>query len=446
LLVVPSFVVLPGGAQAQDPGTQIYYTKERQFWIPFDPVPMPHLVKQLQLFVSSDQGKRWDPFAIAPPEQKKFYFTAQADGLYWFAVQTTAHDGKRIPPSMEGARPSLRVIVDTIPPTVNLRPLPPRAGEVGVSWDVRDEWFDENQEGAIRLEYRSAGGAAWTPLRRGLGAQLYWNPETNGVLEVRLRARDRAGNWGEATTNVSLGGQAAGPNPQPPPAEGSPAPANFGLPPLDPGRRMVNSKTIRLNFEIKDKGPSGISSLELWFTQDGRSWNKYPLPKPPEAGFTSPLTVPVAQEGVYGFTLVAKSGVGLGERPPQLGDRPQVWVEVDLTKPVVQLQGVLVGQEKDKGKLFISWTAQDKNLDKTPITLSFAEKTGGPWTPITLDRIGNSGRYVWSMPPTVPYQFLVKVEAIDTAGNVGEALTPELVKVDLSQPKARILTVGPGGR
>src|SRR5205823_15043050 len=121
LLVVPSLVVPPGEAQAQDPGTQIYYTKERQFWIPFDPVPMPHLVKQLQLFVSIDQGKHWDPFASAPPEQRKFYFTSQADGLYWFAVQTTTHAGKMTPPSMEGARPSLRVIVDTIPPIVNLR-------------------------------------------------------------------------------------------------------------------------------------------------------------------------------------------------------------------------------------------------------------------------------------------------------------------------------------
>jgi hypothetical protein len=153
----------------------------------------------------------------------------------------------------------------------------------------------------------------------------------------------------------------------------------------------------------------------------------------------------VAQEGVYGFTLVARSGVGLGERPPQIGDRPQIWVEVDLTKPVVQLQGVVVGKGKDKGKLFIGWTAYDKNLDKAPIMLSYAEQTSGPWTPISADRVPNSGRYVWSMPPTVPYQFLVKVEAVDTAGNVGEAVTTELVKVDLSQPKARILTVAPGG-
>src|SRR5262245_12350615 len=149
------------------------------------------------------------------------------------------------PPSMEGVRPSLRVIVDTIPPTVSLRPLPPRGGEVGVSWEVRDEWFDENQFDAIRLEYRGAGAAAWTPLRRGPGSQLYWNPETNGVLEVRLRARDRAGNWAETTTNVSLNGQTAGMSPQSPsPAEGGGAASNPGVPPLDPDRRMVNTKTI----------------------------------------------------------------------------------------------------------------------------------------------------------------------------------------------------------
>jgi hypothetical protein len=350
---------------------------------------------------------------------------------------------------MDGIQPTLRVVVDTIPPLVNLRPLPPRNGEVGIGWEIRDESFDENQLDAVRLEYRTAGAATWTPLpRRGLAPQLYWNPETNDVLEVRLRARDRAGNWGEATTNVSLNGQSSGSSAPPatPSADGAAGGANPGPATPDPDRRMVNSKTVHLNFEIKDKGPSGISSLELWFTQDGRSWNKYPLPKAADdKGFTSPLVVPVAQEGVYGFTLVAKSGVGLGERPPQVGDRPQVWVEVDLTKPVVQIKDVVVGQGKDKGKLFIGWTAYDKNLDKAPITISHAEKASGPWTPITTDRVANSGRYVWSMPPKVPYQFLVKVEAVDTAGNIGEAVTSELVKVDLSQPKARILTVVPAG-
>src|SRR5262249_28020090 len=152
-------------------------------------------------------------------------------------------------------------------------------------------------------------------------------------------------------------------------------------------------------------------------------------------------------EGVYGFTLVARSGVGLGERPPQLGDAPQVWVEVDLTRPTVQLQQVLVGRGPDKGKLEISWTAQDKNLHATPITLSYATQAGGPWTPIPgAERIADKGRFVWQMPENVPYQFLLKVEAADKAGNIGEAVTPEMVKVDLSQPKVKILNVEPAGR
>ena len=42
-----------------------------------------------------------------------------------------------------------------------------------------------------------------------------------------------------------------------------------------------------------------------------------------EANQPKKLTFEVNDEGIYGITLVAKSGVGLGERAPQLGDRPQ---------------------------------------------------------------------------------------------------------------------------
>src|SRR5205823_3171757 len=158
------------------------------------------------------------------------------------------------------------------------------------------------------------------------------------------------------------------------------------------------------------------------------------------------LVFTVNDEGVYGFTVLARSGVGLGERPPQAGDRPQVWVEVDLTKPVVQLQQVIVGQGAEKGKLTVLWTATDKNLDRTPITISYAEQAAGPWAPMTAGKVANNGRFVWEMPPAVPYQFYVKVEATDAAGNVGEAVTTEMVKVDLSQPKVQILGVQPGAR
>ena len=43
-------------------------------------------------------------------------------------------------------------------------------------------------------------------------------------------------------------------------------------------------------------------------------------------------------------------------------------------------------------------------------------------------------------------QFHIKIEAIDEAGNLGDAATESQVKVDLSQPKVKILTVEPAGK
>ena len=98
---------------------------------------------------------------------------------------------------------------------------------------------------------------------------------------------------------------------------------------------------------------------------------------------------------------------------------------------MVQLHNILVGTSgPDKGKLNITWTARDKNLARDPIKLSYAEQLAGPWTAIA-EKLPNTGRYIWTMPDGVPFQFHLKVEANDLAGNVGESVTDSLVKVDL---------------
>jgi hypothetical protein len=447
LLLVCSLCLLPMAA-AQETGSDVIYSRFLNFRIPFQAGPGEQRLKQLQLFFSTDQGRTWQPSAIAPPEQHHFRFVSERDGFYWFAVQTMDQEGRLYPASMEGAPPSLKVVVDTQPPAVTLRALPPRSGQVGVAWEIRDENLDTALPDALRLEYRTPGAAAWIPVPRNAGAtQAYWSPETQGALEIRLRARDRAGNWGEAVTAIGPTGQAtsiAGGNVVTPPRDADPAAAApvYGSP-VDPERRLVNSKRISLHYELKEVGPSGVSVIELWWTQDGRGWYRSPQVK--SGSDRPPLVFDANGEGVYGFTLVAKSGVGLGEQPPQVGDRPQVWVEVDLTKPVVTLQNVTVGRGPDKGKLSIFWTAHDKNLGGEPITLSYAPQPAGPWTPIAA-KIPNTGRYLWAMPEPVPYQFLVRVEASDLAGNIGEAVTPNLVKVDLSQPKVHILQVESASR
>jgi hypothetical protein len=431
------FFLAVGSLVAQPPSDEprTFPSKDRTFRIPFQPQPNEQRLREVQLLYSTDQGRTWRHYATSAPEQAYFQFTAPADGLYWFGVRTIDQQGRAYPLRDADLRPGIKVLVDTIPPRVTLRALPPQGNSVGVEWDVRDENLDLN---TLRLEYLPAGSAQHLPLRidRVAVGQHYWTPSTGGPMEVRLTVSDAAGNVGQDKVIVPAGGGAFPPNPadnqpKPPAASGGP-----------PAVRFVNSKVISLNYRIDDLGPSGIKVIELWYTQDGRNWQKY---KEDTTG-KPPLVFDVHQEGLYGFTLVARSGVDLGERPPQPGDAPQIWVEVDETKPVVRVLGVDVGRGNDAGTMTITWTATDKNLQSQPVTLSYAEQADGPWTTIAAN-LANSGKYVWKMPPSgMPYRFFVRVEAIDKAGNVGVDQTAKEVIVDLHLPKPRIVDVGAAGR
>jgi hypothetical protein len=441
LLVLLTLSWLTASARAQDIATgpsSIVYSPKRTFTIPFKP-PQQKL-SNLQLFVSTDQGRSWQLQSKALPDQGRFLVTLERDGTYWFTVKTIDAENREFPPTLDGAQPSMKVVLDTQPPVVSLRPLQPRGGEVGVSWDIQDQNPDLGLADAVRLEFRQIGSGNWIPLSINPAArQHFWNPQTIAGIEVRLRARDLAGNWGENGITLGGNGSSAGTYVQPP------AP---GIQPPSPGdveRKFVNSTKITLGYKLKDVGPSGISQVELYYTLDGRSWNRYDLKFGSDPNQKS-VTFDVVGEGLYGLTLIARSGVGLGEKPPQTGDRPQVWIEVDTTKPVVQLQSVQVGQGPDKGKVIINWNARDKNLRSEPITLSFSENLTGPWTSITAEKLPNTGRYVWMIPEKIPYQFYLKVEAVDRAGNAGEAVTAEMIKVDLSTPRAEPEFIEPAGK
>ncbi|MCS6853023.1 MAG: hypothetical protein NZ700_17845 [Gemmataceae bacterium] len=437
-LVLLAACLSAGTARAQGTASDIIYSRQPVFRIPFQTDPGEHRIKQIQLHVSADQGRSWQAYATAAPDQPFFHFQAERDGTYWFAVRTVDAEGRTYPAPNEPLRPGLKVCVDTQPPAISLQNLPPRDGMVGVGWDIRDDNLDLS---SLRLEYRLANGVQWQPLSLETATAVghkFWVPNTNGTLEVKLRARDRADNWGEARTTVVPATGTSGPAtplPNPVTAPAAPSPAAV---------RMVNSKHINLEYDVQDVGPSGLSAIELWYTQDARSWQKYgELKDPPKSGA---YRFEVNDEGVYGFTLVVRSGVGIGDRPPQVGDMPQVWVEVDLTKPVVQVLNVDVGRGPEAGNLTVSWRASDKNLGRQPITLSYAEDPAGPWTPIAAN-VENTGSYVWRMPAQgVPYRFLLRVEATDRAGNVGQAEWPRPVIVDLAVPKPLIKNVTPAAK
>jgi len=217
-----------------------------------------------------------------------------------------------------------------------------------------------------------------------------------------------------------------------PAASGNVPVGNKGTTPLV---RLVNTKRITLNFEVADVGSSGLSAVELWYTQDGKEWKKHQAPTHAKS-----YVVEVDEEGMYGFTLLARSGIGLGMEPPAAGDQPQVWVIVDLSAPEVKLTEVTPNNKGKEQEVTIKWSAADKNLGRGPVTLSYADNEDGPWHVIAAN-LESNGQFHWKAPSGIPAKVYVKAEATDLAGNIGRAMTPKPLLMDSSLPKVSIVNV-----
>ena len=145
--------------------------------------------------------------------------------------------------------------------------------------------------------------------------------------------------------------------------------ASFAPISMDAPQHLLNTKKISLQYQVKNAGPSGVALVEVWRTCDGRKWEKYGQ----QANARPPFLVEVEKEGLYGFIIIARSGVGLSRKPPVDGEPPQLWVEVDLSPPQIKLHEPVVGTGRDTGKLTITWSAKDRNLGPDPITISIAD-------------------------------------------------------------------------
>lgn len=472
--------------------------RSRSFRIPFGVEPADRgRIKEVQLWVSTDLGRSWRAGVRTTPEQSSFpAYHAPRDGEYWFAVRTMDTKGRLFPRDEAEIRPSMRVLVDTTKPTIELAPDGRRGSLAGVRWEIRDEHLKPE---SLTIEYRAEGARDWrrVPIHefKLIGAEE-WDAATAGALGVRAWVEDQAGNRGVAETSLPAGyasdpdlaGLDRGFEPPaqytpissgPPPSgrmgglaeptdpfvnPGQPYDAEFDAPRPAPAPRarqaapapsartlLVASPRFALQYEVEDAGPEGPALVELWVTRDGgQTWNRLAE----DSDRVSPYDVDLGTEGTFGLWLAVQSAANLGDPPPRPGDRPQLWVEVDSTAPVVRLDPPRVGQGANLGRVLISWKASDPHLGPRPVLLSYrADRPDDPWHPLT-ERLDNTGKYIWSVPANVPPRVHIRIDVMDSLGNRGFAETQSKpILVDQSRPRGRILGLdassmngGPDGR
>lgn len=184
-------------------------TRQTTFTIPFA-VDAPRAASEVQLHVSSDQGRSWSVSSRELPTAGRFVFRAAEDGEYWFATRTIDAQGRG--PADDKLKPELRVRVDTTTPKADLSARVGSHGEIIATWQASDE--DLVAE-SVTIEYQAAGDLRWQSvvldpaktkqdgaLRSG---EATWLPQSNHrAISLRIVARDSAGNSAVVNRGVYL--------------------------------------------------------------------------------------------------------------------------------------------------------------------------------------------------------------------------------------------------
>jgi hypothetical protein len=479
--------------QAATENKRVVYTTKTSFRMPVqikDEVRAQ--LKEVCLYVKSGKAD-WVRQETAVPTVQFFNYRVPRDGEYCFSVATIDKHGTMTPPDIGREEPGLRVIVDTQPPTVELKILTAPDNETCVLCVLQDEHPDLQ---SIKITYRGPNNAEQVLEPHVFKAGLFRvpTPEIWGSM-VRVTAQDKCGNKVQRDLRMPLLSGATQPvsSPQtgspyssvtspsketvvtvdPPPSPSlppsgafvqqapaassnvrQPEPARLPFHTEAPvtdvtsqrfvassaanasgGRQLLNTTHASVDYRIDKVGPSGIGKIEIWMTPDnGKTWQRLRE----DADRRSPAEIDLPGEGLFGIRLVVTNGNGFGGSSPKSGDAPSSWIEIDTTPPFVQLRDI--DPVTDGGTLHIRWNASDKNLGTSPVNLYYRTQQDAAWEIMAKD-LQNTGSYLWAFPHSKGSQFFIGIEVIDRAGNVMRAESPNAVTLDMTEPSATVVGI-----
>ena len=315
-LLIASLLLVAGQAP-----TDVAYFNHRNLRIPIGMHPAKReQIKQLLLFVSSDQGKTWHQEAVVPPDNDEFLFYAPADGVYWLRVAFVNKQGKQEPEDITKGPPDQKVLIDTLKPMVRFASTHREGDGIAVAWEVQEEHPDLP---SLKLEYRPADGspAQWSAVSvtQALIGQAQVRPGTPGAVVLRLQFKDLAGNLSFQETEVpgvdGVVRASVKPNPveelAPPPQPYSGPPVDLKSPPLPvPDVKPAPVAAMAEHAPVtggQPASPAVVPPPVSWgeMQHQAASSNQFPTPPVvPPAPVLPPVVTPPADSGVR---VVARS-------------------------------------------------------------------------------------------------------------------------------------------
>lgn len=299
----PGGAASPAGVRLPDP----IYTTRQAFRIPYqyDPQEIARLgAKEVRLYVSRDGGQNWQAAQQVSPEVGRFDFRAASDGEYWFAVQTVAHDGQ-LHPGGAVFQPGLIVVVDTTKPTLQIDLKQSQPGRIALEWSINDANVDT---ASIILEFTQTGMTEWQqiPVKPSESGQTSWAIPAGGLVAVRGRAKDSAGNEVQSQYQIDIspvGGQ----------TQPSPGVPDFNAPIASAGNPFPGTNSVQ--------EPSGSSAGSVPFNLPGSPYAQNMTP--PQSTAPNPLTSPPNGYSSGSAATGALPGTGIPGSSGIAGTTPQ---------------------------------------------------------------------------------------------------------------------------
>lgn len=202
--------------------------------------------------------------------------------------------------------------------------------------------------------------------------------------------------------------------------------------------KVMSDKDVPFPF----KAPDGLASTELWFQgHDGAKWGSWQKHAQVFAKDTPVVWAP--PEGRWQIYLrpIKSSGIA-GADPSKEPEKVKAQREFIIDRSAPQVAVTFpASKAKLRGgdKYTVTWTAADPYLLNAPITLKWSRDGSGTFETVASG-LANNGTFEWTVPRDMTQTGVLRVEAGDKAGNVGNAESTAIL-VDSIKPKGRV--VGP---